>query len=71
MSTCRDCGKMLGLFGSEPEALCENCALIQEAEQLFHRVKALEGEGLSQDEIAKAIWTSDTGKNKDKDKGAA
>ncbi|SIO22197.1 hypothetical protein SAMN05444722_0888 [Rhodovulum sp. ES.010] len=67
MATCRDCGKVLGLFGSSSETLCENCALIQEAEQMFHRIKALEDEGLSHEEIAKAVWE----RPEDGDKGAA
>ncbi|TCO70371.1 hypothetical protein [Rhodovulum euryhalinum] len=59
MATCRECGKVLGLFGSNANALCENCALILEAEQMFHEIKALEDQGLSREEITAAVWKRD------------
>lgn len=61
MATCRECGKMMGLFGSNSDALCENCALILDAEQMFHQIKALEEQGKTREEIAAAVWKRDTG----------
>ncbi|TCM86531.1 hypothetical protein [Rhodovulum steppense] len=61
MANCRECGKSLGLFGSKSGALCENCALVLEAEQMFQDIKALEEKGLSREEIAAAVWKRDTG----------
>jgi len=61
MATCRECGKVLGLFGSKSGDLCENCALVLEAEQMFKDIKSLEQKGLSREEIAAAVWKRDSG----------
>ncbi|MGC9417622.1 MAG: hypothetical protein ACP5EN_01505 [Rhodovulum sp.] len=61
MATCRECGKVLGLFGSKTDALCENCALVLEAEQMFQEIKALEEQGKSREEIAATVWKRRTG----------
>ncbi|GAA0301184.1 hypothetical protein [Rhodovulum strictum] len=60
MATCRECGKVLGLFGAKSGALCENCTLVLEAEQMFHDIKALEEKGLSREQIAAAVWKRDS-----------
>lgn len=61
MATCRECGKVLGLFGSKSDALCENCALVLEAEQMFQEIKALEEQGKTREEITAAVWKRGTG----------
>ncbi|TCP40867.1 hypothetical protein [Rhodovulum marinum] len=61
MAICRECGKVLGLFGTKADALCENCALVLEAEQMFQEIKALEEQGKSRDEIAATVWKRRTG----------
>ncbi|WP_414898099.1 hypothetical protein [Rhodovulum sp. YEN HP10] len=56
MSTCRECGKVLGVFGSEGDTLCELCAMVQDAELLFRQIRMLEDEGRTRAEIAEAVW---------------
>lgn len=55
MATCRECGKSLGLLTEDEEDICENCALVLEAETMFREIRALEDEGKTPEQIAAAI----------------
>ncbi|PTW51952.1 MULTISPECIES: hypothetical protein [Rhodovulum] len=56
MSTCRECGKVLSVFGSDGDALCELCAMVQDAEVLFRQIRSLEDDGKTRAEITEAVW---------------
>ncbi|WP_237401324.1 hypothetical protein [Rhodovulum sulfidophilum] len=56
MSTCRECGKVLSVFGSDGDTLCELCAMVQDAELLFRQIRSLEDDGKTRAEIAEAVW---------------